>query len=77
MWILYILGYLLFAIITTITVRVIDDRYFRVDFDDETPLVIGIFWIFTLPFMILMGMGYGLYYLTEYLVKVIEEKLGT
>ena len=75
MWILYVLGYLLFAIITTIAVRIIDDRYFRVDFDDETPFIIGIFWIFTLPFMILIGIGYGLYCLTEYLVWLIEEKL--
>lgn len=75
MWILYILGYLLFAIITTIAVKVIDDLYFVVDFDNETPFVIGIFWIFTLPFMILFGIGFGLYCLTECLVDVIEEKL--
>ena len=77
MWILYVLGYLLFAMITTIAVKVIDDRYFVVDFDDETPFVIGIFWIFTLPFMILFGIGFGLYCLTEYLVDVIEDKLGS
>ena len=75
MWILYVLGYLLFTIITTIVVKLIDDHYHVVDFDSDTPFIIGIFWIFTLPFIILIAIGFGVYCLCEYLVELIEEKL--
>ena len=74
MWILYVIGYLIMAVITTVIVKVVDDR-FSSDLDDETPFIIGIFWIATLPFMILLSIGYGLYLLTEYLAYLIEEKL--
>lgn len=74
MWILYVIGYLIMAVITTVIIKVVDDR-FNFDLDDETPFIIGIFWIATLPFVILLSIGYGLYLLTEYLACLIKEKL--
>lgn len=74
MWILYILGYLILLIITSIILRIIDNKIDIFDFT-ETPYVLGIFWPLALPISIVAVVGFGVYCLSEYLVKLIEEKL--
>ena len=55
--------------------RIIDNKINIFDFP-EIPYVLGVFWPLALPISLVAGIGFGVYCLSEYLVKFIEEKLN-
>ena len=74
MWILCILGYLFLWIVMSVILRIINNKINIFNFP-EVSCGLGVFWPLALPISIIVGIGFGVYCVSEYFVKLIEEKL--